>query len=711
MGTFSQMTMRISTIMTQSPAVFVLRRPWMMMALACAGIAGAAQAQAAELSGEAAASPVQSLAPVVVTASGYDQSIADAPASITVLTHEELARQPFNTLQDALRNVEGVSIVGANANKQDISIRGMPGKYTLILVDGKRQGTREMLNREELGMVQASQIPPLAAIERIEVVRGPMSSLYGSDAIGGVVNIITRKVPQAWTGSINLGATLQQHSELGNSRQADFYLAGPIKEEKLGLQLFGKSNQRTEADVVDGSYGIRDRGLTARLTLTPTKDQDIQLEAGQDEYNRYGTVGKSLAATETGDYRLKNRHTHYSISHEGRWDFGTTNVSLQREEGKASNTIGDKDTTSYPDTRLVNTTLDATLTLPLPDNMLKVGGQYIDTRLYGTDKEAASTAARNTVSGLSTRSWALFGEDEWAVTDNLSLTGGVRLDDHERYGQHWSPRGYAVYHLSQAWTLKGGVSRAFRAPELRQSSADYIQATGGAVGAPRGSIAGNPDLKPETSTTTEIGLHYQGDDRVAAGVTLFNNEFKNKIYSQCVTGCAGASGATYEWGNIGRATLRGVETSLTLPLSRTVTLTGNYTYTQSKRKSDDEVAYDGTSLQGQPLDRTPRHVLNLRADWRTTDALSLYASANVQSEQYWANYRNVSTTTRRRPGATTFDLGGSYELNKHVTFRLAMMNLTDKRVPVDYRSRTTGLDGNWQVDEGRRLWLNTSVSF
>ena len=81
MGTFSQMTMRISTIMTQSPAVFVLRRPWMMMALACAGIAGAAQAHAAEPSGESSASPVQSLSPVVVTASGYDQSSSSGSAS------------------------------------------------------------------------------------------------------------------------------------------------------------------------------------------------------------------------------------------------------------------------------------------------------------------------------------------------------------------------------------------------------------------------------------------------------------------------------------------------------------------------------------------------------------------------------------------------------------------------------------------------------
>ncbi|WP_459614656.1 TonB-dependent receptor domain-containing protein [Bordetella sp. 2513F-2] len=651
------------------------------------------------------------LSAITVTATGYEQSVADAPASVTVLTHDEIASRPYANLQDALNDIEGVSVVGASANKQDISIRGMPGKYTLILVDGVRQGTRELLNREELGMVQGSQIPPLSAIERIEVIRGPMSSLYGSDALGGVVNVITRKVPDKWTGNVNLGAELQQHSELGNSRQADFYLAGPIADERIGLQIFGKANNHSEADVQDGSYGIRDRGVTARLNIRPTANQDVALEAGQDEYKRYGTVGKSLADSETGDYRLNTRYTHFRLGHTGRWDWGTTDVSLSRQIGKTSNTIAGDDTTSYPDTRLSTTVLDAKTTLPLSNHILTLGGQYTDSRLTGTRNEAASTGSMNTVSKLSARTWALFGEDEWALTDQLALTGGLRMDDHERYGQHWSPRGYLVYHLNDSWSVKGGVARGFRAPELRQSSADYYQATGGAVGAPRGTIAGNPDLEPETSTNIELGLHYADPQGMEAGITYFHNDFKNKIYSQCVSGCSGSSGATYEWGNIGRATLQGVETTLSIPLSETVELSGNYTYTSSKRKTDDETAYDGSSLKGKPLDRTPRHVLNVRADWQATPALSVYAAAHVQSEQYWANYRNGSTTTRRRPGATTFDLGASYELNRSVTLRLAMLNITDKRVPVDYRGRTDGLEGNWLVDDGRRIWLNTSVSF
>ncbi|WP_454692284.1 TonB-dependent receptor domain-containing protein [Achromobacter aloeverae] len=668
---------------------------------------GAAAASPSARSGEAAP---QTLGTVTVTATGYEQSVAEAPASVTVLTREEIARKPYANLQDALTDVEGVSVVGASANKQDINIRGMPGKYTLILVDGVRQGTRELLNREELGMVQGAQIPPLAAIERIEVIRGPMSSLYGSDALGGVINIITRKVPEKWTGNIDLGTVLQQHSRLGNSRQADFYLAGPIKEDKVGLQIYGKANGRTEADVQDGSYGIRDRGVTAKLNIKPTSDQDITLEAGQDEYFRYATTGKSLDDS-TDDYRLNMRDTHFRATHEGRWGWGNTTVSLQHEIGTSHNTIGGDDTTSYPDTRLSTTVLDAKAVVPLSSHILTLGGQFLQEKLSGTDNEAASGAKMNTVSRLSEHSWALFGEDEWALTDRLSFTGGLRMDHHEFYGQHWSPRGYLVYQVSPGWTVKGGVARGFRAPELRQVAPDYYQATGGAVGAPRGTIAGNPDLKPETSTNTELGLHYTDPDGTAGGITFFHNDFHDKIYSQCISGCSGSAGATYAWGNIGRATLKGVETSLTLPVTDALKFSANYTYTASKRKSDDETAFDGTSLKGKPLDRTPRHSLNLRADWEPAEKWALYAAAHVQSEQYWANYRNASTTTRRRAGATTYDLGASYVVNKNVTMRLSVLNVTDKRVPVDYRARTDGLDGNWLVDDGRRLWLSTSISF
>ncbi|MDO4968388.1 MAG: TonB-dependent receptor plug domain-containing protein, partial [Comamonadaceae bacterium] len=134
----------------------------------------------------------QTLSEVVVSASGFEQDIRDAPASITVITNEQLAERRVNNLAQALEGVEGVD-VGAGTDKTggpNISIRGMPSEYTLILIDGRRQNSAGNVTPNGFGGTQTSFIPPVSAIERIEVIRGPMSTLYGSDAMGGVINII-----------------------------------------------------------------------------------------------------------------------------------------------------------------------------------------------------------------------------------------------------------------------------------------------------------------------------------------------------------------------------------------------------------------------------------------------------------------------------------------------------------------------------------------
>ncbi|HAI2194638.1 TPA: TonB-dependent receptor plug domain-containing protein, partial [Escherichia coli] len=136
---------------------------------------------------------------LVVTASGFTQQLRNAPASVSVITSEQLQKKPVSDLVDAVKDVEGISITGGN-EKPDISIRGLSGDYTLILVDGRRQSGRESRPNGSGGF-EAGFIPPVEAIERIEVIRGPMSSLYGSDAIGGVINIITKPVNnQTWDG-------------------------------------------------------------------------------------------------------------------------------------------------------------------------------------------------------------------------------------------------------------------------------------------------------------------------------------------------------------------------------------------------------------------------------------------------------------------------------------------------------------------------------
>ena len=173
---------------------------------------------------------------MVVTASGFEQSVSDAPASISVISREELERGHYQDVTDALRHVPGVIVTGGGAgdNGHDISIRGMPSQYTLILVDGRPQNSRESRPNGSAGFEQ-DWLPPLQAIERIEVVRGPMSTLYGSDAIGGVINVITRKVAQEWHGNVQLDTVLQESSDSGDSRQANFYLSGPLIDDRLSL--------------------------------------------------------------------------------------------------------------------------------------------------------------------------------------------------------------------------------------------------------------------------------------------------------------------------------------------------------------------------------------------------------------------------------------------------------------------------------------------
>lgn len=645
------------------------------------------------------------LGTVVVTAGGYEQLVEDAPASITVITREELASAPFADLQDALRSVEGVAIGGSNVARQDILLRGMPGNYTLILVDGLRQGTRENSSREDIGAAQAAQIPPLQAIERIEIVRGPMSSLYGSDAIGGVVNIITRRPGDAWHGAIDLDATVQQHSDLGNRRGGNAYIAGPLVQDLLALQVYGKASERTEAEHIDGAYGLRDEGATVRLLLTPNERHEVLFEAGEHSLDMHTTPGRTLATALPMD--LDYARSHQLVRHRGNWDFGTSELSVSRESGETAHLVGDAPSNTWPVNRIVNRIVEGKLNLPFGAHALTLGGQYQHSELGGVNNEGS-----NTIRSLDNASYALFAEDEVRLLDDLLLTGGLRWQHDRRYGGEWSPRLYLVHHLDERWSLRGGVARAFRAPTLRQTAPEYASAEGvGMIGVPSGRLPGNPDLEPETSTSTEFGVRYEGDGGASAAVTLFRNDFKNKIFSQCVVACTGSTGATYAWGNIGKARIQGVEASFGWPLTERVEVTGNYTYTDSKRLSDEEIAFNRESLRGQPLDRTPEHAAHLRADWRPSESLSTYAAINASSEQIWANFRNAAQSIRTRPGSTTYDLGGHYLFNEHVVLRMALLNVTDKRVWVDRRNRLTGLDGNWLVDDGRRLWTSLGLSF
>lgn len=148
-----------------------------------------------------------------------------------------------------------------------------------------------------------------------------------------------------------------------------------------------------------------------------------------------------------------------------------------------------------------------------------------------------------------------------------------------------------------------------------------------------------------------------------------------------------------------------------LPLTSHWRLSANYTYTDSERRGGGEPAFDGGSLDGQPLDKTPEHVANLRLEWEPVQRLSTYVSANYLGKQYYSGFRNGALSTRERGSSATVDIGLTYRINQNVTISAAVHNLTDRIVAVDERNRFDGLDGNWMVDEGRRYWLSATLSF
>ncbi len=660
------------------------------------------------------------LEPVVVTASRREQAVRTAPASITVISRREIEARPETTVTELLRSVEGVSVVGANPNDRDITLRGMPGDYTLLLVDGQRQNTRETMNRGT-GGVQSNLLPPLAAIERIEVVRGPMSALYGADAMGGVVNIITRKLPAQWSGAIAAHAVHQQHQELGDSRGAEFWLGGPLLDDTLGLQLSGASNRRDEDDVyyplnaTSGANGQRNDRLDLKLTARVAANQQLSVNLGHQSFRYLTTPALSIADAATATTVVKTRHARdqWGLTHEGRWEAGRSTLALYGERGTQTQWTAAGESSVEP--KVNNTTLDGRFVLPWAEgaNTLTVGVQANQQRLDGVAvQDAVPAGLPANPNRIERNSWALFGENDFAIGPDFTLTAGARLDNDERYGDQLSPRLYGVYTLDRAWTLRGGIATGFKAPTLRQSTPGYCMTTGGAAGATPGTLCGNPDLEPETSVTAEAGVRWDaGAD--SASLTVFDNRIKNRVASYD-TGAADprVTGRNiYVYDNIARVDITGLELAGATQIASGLRLAANYTLTDSRRRGGGENAFNGSSLEGRPLDKTPKHKANLRLDWQALQSLAVFAALDYTGKQYWAAFRNGALGVREREATTTLDLGGRYTVTRGVDLKLAVLNATDKRVTVDTRARTGGLDGNWMVDEGRRISLSLAAQF
>lgn len=755
----------------------------------------------------------------VVTASGFAQKVADAPASVSVVTRDELASKPYTGLADALRDVEGID-VGSGADKNGnvaISLRGLPPDYTLVLINGRRQNDVGNIGPNNFGNSQFMYMPPLSAIERIEVVRGPMSTLYGSEAIGGVINIITREVSDTWAGSLSSSLTLQEHSQFGDDRKNDFYLSGPLIENRLGLTVRGSVYNREESspsysdrrplpeqDTLGnpnppywedrGSFGDRKIAaaqiwnLGTTLAFTPTENHSILLDYDVAKQRYDNTLGQSgtLDAPDSlwrvgndGVVQPRVGYREYqrfereqgALTHRGQWSFGRTETSLSHlrsdnlgrslpftiQERDALQSIWDDHCPQVSDCRVSNnqfimpegvdeqledlflprpirvlqsrnTTFDTRLDAQLGAHSLVLGGQYIDAEMEdGTFGMDGSGFRSNTAQPH--RQWAVFFEDHWSLRHDLALTLGARYDDHNMFGGNTSPRAYLNWQATPGWLFKGGVSTGYIAPKPEQLYPG-ITGFGGQGVSP---FVGTPDLQPETSVNYEVAAYYDNYRGLNANVTLFHNEFKDKIaradaipncydandnrvlYEGCVDVGPGWSRLGFDsFGqsiNIDSAFARGVELGARIEFTPTVTLRANYTYTDSEQTSG--------AQEGRPILNTPEHMANATLSWQVLQPLTLSLASEYRSRRF-RNVTDIGQPTEDWQYYQPYDLyhlSARYEVNSNLTLNMRINNLLDD----DLSSRSCELNDTHSgyscmpdyntTEQARSLWLSASVIF
>ncbi|MFP5421440.1 MAG: TonB-dependent siderophore receptor [Gammaproteobacteria bacterium] len=708
----------------------------------------------------AAAEPTDAikLKDAVVTAK---QELKQAPG-VSIITAEDIKkRPPANDLSDVIRREPGVNLTGnstsgSRGNNRQIDLRGMGPENTLILIDGRPSSSRNAVrygwtgDRDTRG---ETNWVPAEEVERIEILRGPAAARYGSGAMGGVVNIITKRPTEELRGSVTLYAIQPEDDAEGTGQRANFNLSGALND-SLAFRLYGGAN-KTNADDADingehqvgadtlvaGREGVRNKDISGLLSWQINPDHSLDLEAtysrqgniyaGDTMLNGGGAFVNQLYGKETNIIQRSS----YALTHNGSYDWGSSTASLAYDytrnerlnEGLAGGGEGaPSEGAGVFMSRLRNTRANAEVNLPLEmgaPQVLTLGGEY----LYESLNDPGSMRAQTWDPGVggvpavpgfdrsqtktTAHSFALFAEDNIEVGDRTIVTPGLRYDDHEEFGGNWSPSLNASHELTDELTLKGGIARAYKTPNLYQSNPNYLLYSMGfgcnAAEANAGGcyLIGNPDLKPETSINKEIGLALdKGTWRTSA--TYFRNDYKNKIVSSNTAEFRLANGRRVQnWENSGKAVVEGVEGNLFVTLSPTLEWNTNFTYMIESKDKD----------SGEPLSIIPEYTVNTSLDWAATEKLSLQVSGTYYGTQESPSYnarRNVAIDSQAQKDIDPYGLMGvsaGYAFNEQYSVRMGINNLFDKRI---YREgNATEAGANTYNEAGRAYFASVTASF
>jgi len=606
------------------------------------------------------AQPSAAVAETVVTATRVPTPIERVPAGITVIDRKTIEERGYQTLSEALATVPGLSILQAGGIGQPSSafIRGTASRHALVLLDGvpindvsEPNGAFNFGN-ELLGL----------DVERIEVLRGPASSLYGSGAIGGVVNIVTRRAPKdraiAPYGELAGGSNRTLRTGAG--------IAGTVGEFDYLLSLRSLSTRGTDATPsrfardTGERDGFRSAGATVRLGWTPS--ERFRLEGLANWRENHG--GLDDVPNDDPNYSFEDRRYTGQIRAEGRpFEAWTTGFRIARTvDRRKYENLADSLSFSTTDDlyRGERTVFDWGNQLRLPDAGFADQSQLS----FGVTHEreevrqaSGGTSFRTTVDADAS-STGLHAGYQIRLFRRLDLSAGIRNDDAEDFGDHTTYRLGAVLALPEIGArLRTAYGTAFKAPSLYQRY--------GRIGT---FFQGNPNLRPETSTGWEAGVEFDiplagQTDFATLGATYYDSRIRDLInYDAFFTSLE----------NIDRARIKGAEFTATLRPAHWLTVNAAYSITDAR-----------DARSGERLARRPEQQLALNASIQPIENVTIAPELLLYGrsrEGAFASYRDdgsAYTVARDNKAGAVFNLTATWQVTEPVALFVEGRNLTD----------------------------------
>ncbi|MEK6576702.1 MAG: TonB-dependent receptor, partial [Nitrospirota bacterium] len=490
---------------------------------------------------------------VVITATKTETALKDVASSVTIIKEEDIDKKKAKTVAEVLRDVPGIDVVqtGGPGGLTSVFIRGGNSSHTLVLIDGVQ------VNSPTAGLFDFANLTT-DNIERIEIVRGAQSTLYGSDAISGVINIITKRGKGAPVINLSVEAgsfrTLRESIGIAGTTRSSDYSLSVGRFDTDGFSELDKKNGNTEAD------GYKNTTISSRLGWNSSSSDRLELSMRYSDAERdvdgfdfltFRPIDDPNAVLVDRSLNLSTRYSRPLVS----WWKQYLQLSINIEE--------QKETDPDPADIFNNFELDTQRRLIEWQHQLYIGEADIMT--LGYEYEGLNGKIKDSFDRTITNS-ALYIQDQHQISDAFSQAVGVRADYNNRFGNEITYKAEAAYRIKESGTkFRAAYGTGFHGPTLNDLFFPGF---------------GNPDLKPETSESIEGGIEQTFlSDRLGLQATYFYNRFEDLIIFDSTT---------FLPENIGEATSKGAEIGLQIRPFKAVTLNTNYTLTDTQNRENDK---------------------------------------------------------------------------------------------------------------------------